>query len=76
MSAWQTALTEYVALRRALGFNLQDVGRWLDQCVRFADTEGAGCITPELTLRWALQSAQASAAHRARRLGIVRPFAP
>jgi hypothetical protein len=45
MSALQTALTEYSAMRRALGFKLRDVGRWLDQFVRFAETEEAGFIT-------------------------------
>jgi integrase/recombinase XerD len=75
MSALQTALTEYLAMRRALGFKLRDVGRWLDQFVRFAETEEAGFITTELALRWAMQSVQASSAHRARRLGIARQFA-
>lgn len=75
MSALQTALTEYLVMRRALGFKLRDVGRWLDQFVRFAETEGAGFITTELALAWAMQPAQASLAHRARRLGIVHQFA-
>lgn len=54
MSALQTALTEYLAMRRALGFKVRDVGHWLDHFVRFAETEEAGFITTELALRWAM----------------------
>lgn len=75
MSALQSAVSEYLTMRRALGFKLYDVGLCLQQFVRFAETEGAEFITTDLALRWAMQSAQASAAHRARRLGMVRQFA-
>ncbi len=75
MSALQSAVSEYLTMRRALGFKLYDVGLCLQQFVRFAEAEGAEFITTDLALRWAMQSAQASAAHRARRLGMVRQFA-
>lgn len=75
MSTLQSAVSEYLTMRRALGFKLYDVGLCLQQFVRFAEAEGAEFITTDLALRWAMQSAQASAAHRARRLGMVRQFA-
>lgn len=75
MNALQSAVSEYLTMRRALGFKLYDVGLCLQQFVRFAEAEGAEFITIDLALRWAMQAAQASAAHRARRLGMVRQFA-
>lgn len=75
MSALPTALTDYLTMRRALGFKLYDVGLCLHQFVRFAEAEGAAFITTALALRWAIQPAQASPAHWARRLGMVRQFA-
>jgi len=75
MSALHTTLTEYLALRRALGFQLKDVGRSLHQFVHFAETQGAACITTELALRWATQPVQVLPVHWARRLSMVRQFA-
>jgi integrase len=75
MSALPTALTDYLTMRRALGFKLYDVGLCLHQFVRFAEAEGAAFITTALALRWATQPAQASPTYWARRLGMVRQFA-
>lgn len=75
MSALQTALTEYLTVRRALGFKLYEVGLCLQQFVCFAEAEDADFITTELALRWAMQPMQASPTHWARRLGMVRQFA-
>lgn len=75
MSPLQAAMTEYLALRRALGFKLDDVGRCLQQFVRFAEAEDAEVITTDLALRWAMQPTQATPAHWARRLGMVRQLA-
>lgn len=75
MSALNTALTEYLNMRRALGFKLYDTGLCLHDFVGFTEAEGACFITTELALRWAIQSRQASPARWARRLGIVRLFA-
>lgn len=75
MSALPTALNDYLAMRRALGFQLHDTERCLRQFVCFAQAEGAAFITTELALRWATQPTQALPAHRARRLGMVRQFA-
>lgn len=69
------ALSDYLAMRRALGFQLYDTERCLRQFVHFAQTAGAAFITTELALRWASQPTRALPAHRARRLGMVRQFA-
>ncbi len=75
MNALETALTEYLAVRRTLGFKLTDVGLCLHRFVRFTQDQDAAFITTELALRWATQPTQASPAHWARRLGMVRQFA-
>lgn len=75
MSILRTALTEYLRIRHALGFKLYDAGVCLPQFIAFAEAERAEFITTELAVRWATLPAQASPAHWARRLGIVRQFA-
>jgi integrase len=75
MSPLQSALDEYLALRRALGHKLRDPGRLLQRFVGFADHAGAPYITTELALAWATQSATVQPAEWTRRLGIVRRFA-
>jgi integrase len=74
MSPLQSALDEYLALRRALGHKLRDPGRLLQRFVGFADHAGAP-YTTELALAWATQSATVQPAEWTRRLGIVRRFA-
>jgi integrase len=75
MSALRTALKEYLALRRALGFRLRYAGTALPQFVRFAEQQGAAFITTALALQWAQQPVAAQPAHWARRLSMVRLFA-
>ena len=75
MSPLRTTLTESLALRRALGFQLRTAGITLRQFVHFAEQEGALCITTDLALRWAIQPQGVQPAHWAPRLGMVRHFA-
>ncbi len=75
MSPLRTALTEYLALRRALGFKLQTAEITLRQFVHCAEREGALWITTDLALRWATQPQGVQPAHWATRLGMVRGFA-
>jgi integrase/recombinase XerD len=75
MSPLRNALTEYLDIRRALGFKLQTAGITLRQFVHFAEWEGAICITTDLALRWATQPQGVQPAHWATRLGMVRGFA-
>jgi len=75
MSAIRDALTEYVALRRALGTKLQEPARALEHFVDFLEREGSEFITSELALRWAMEPKGVQRATWARRLGMVRRFA-
>jgi len=75
MSTLQTALDDYLALRRALGFELRSQGRHLQRFVAFAQAANAAYITTELALQWATQSTNAQPAQWANRLGMVRRFA-
>ena len=75
MSTLHEALTQYVALRRALGTQLQEPARTLCHFVEFLEREGSEFITTELALRWAMEPKPVQRATWARRLGMVRKFA-
>ncbi|RLD18318.1 MAG: integrase, partial [Caldiserica bacterium] len=75
MSALSMALTDYLPIRRALGFKLYGTGLCLAQFIHFAEVEGTTVISQDLALRWATQPKQASPNHWATRLGMVRQFA-
>src|SRR5438093_7589975 len=75
MSKLRTALEEYLAVQRALGFKLNAPGRLLHQFVDFADTERAAFITRDLALRWATQPRKSQPTYWANRLSVVRQFA-
>jgi integrase/recombinase XerD len=69
------ALEDYLALRRALGFRLKTAGRLLDQFVSWLEDRGAGTITTEDALAWAVLPPGASQAWQSIRLSMVRGFA-
>jgi integrase/recombinase XerD len=75
MSPLHPVLTEYLNVRRALGFKLHAAGALLTQFVHFAHQEDATFITTDLAVRWATQPQGTHPAHWARRLGMVRHFA-
>lgn len=75
MSKLHRALEAYLALRRALGFELRVASRLLQRFVEFADREQACFITVDLALRWACQPQQVQPAQWANRLSMVRRFA-
>ena len=75
MSALHDALVQYVALRRALGTQLQEPAMTLVHFVDFLERERAAFITSELALRWAMEPKLVQRATWARRLGMVRRFA-
>jgi integrase len=75
MNTLQAALDDYLALRRALGFELRLQGRHLQRFVDFAQAANAAHITTELALQWATQPTDAQPAQWANRLGMVRRFA-
>ena len=53
MSELRRSLDDYLMLRRALGYKLEDVGRMLRGFVAFAEREGAAPVSTELAVRWA-----------------------
>ena len=75
MSALRQSLDDYLALRRSVGYKLDDAGRILASFVAFAERAGAGTITTELALSWAAQPREASPIWLAHRLSAVRGFA-
>ena len=75
MYEMRKALEEYLAVRRALGFELRIDGRLLHGFVDFAESEGAFFISRKLALRWATQPVDAQPAQWSKRLGMVRRFA-
>jgi integrase len=75
MSRIGTAVDEYLALRRSLGFELKRAEWVLRHFVRFADRERARFITTDLALRWAKLSPHVQAVERSTRLRVVRQLA-
>jgi site-specific recombinase XerD len=75
MSRLDTALNEYLAIRRTLGFELREVAGCLRNFVTFLGAESTSHITTELALRWATRPAHAQPSTWAWRLGMVRRFA-
>ena len=75
MTTLQSALQEYLAMRRGLGFQLRDTGRLLLKFVTFMEQHRASVVTTPLALTWAKQSQTVQPADWARRLSIVRIFA-
>ena len=60
MTALRQSLSDYLTLRRSVGYKLESAGRILASFVAFAEHAGAGTITTELALSWATQPQQAS----------------
>ena len=69
-------LTDYLAMRRALGFKLVFPGHVLPQFVAYLDAAGASTITVDLAVAWAgLPQGRVLPISLAHRLGAVRGFA-
>lgn len=75
MSELQTALNNYLTIRRQLGFKLRDEGRMLRQFIMFVEKHGASYITRDLALSWAMQPKNVLPSWWAKRLSMVRIFA-
>jgi integrase/recombinase XerD len=75
MNPLAAALQEYIAIRRALGFELRQTARTLPQFVSFLEREQKSFITTELALRWAQEKVGASSTTCAARLAMIRRFA-
>jgi integrase/recombinase XerD len=75
MTILRSAVQQYLAMRRGLGFQLRDSGRLLLKFVAFMEQHRASIVTTPLALGWAQQSQTVQPAEWARRLSIVRIFA-
>jgi len=75
MTDFSTAAKDYVRLRRALGFQMVEVGDSLASFTKFAGQERATHLTMDLALRWAKASRSVHPCRWARRLSIIRKFA-
>jgi integrase/recombinase XerD len=69
------AVDDYLAMRRALGYQLTEHGRVLPQFAAFLTQRGESLITIALALEFATQPAEASIVWWHQRLAIVRGFA-
>ena len=74
MSELDIAVEEYLTIRRALGFKLQDEGGLLHDFARFIEKQGISFITVNLAMRWAMQPKDVQPAWWAKRLSMVRSF--
>jgi integrase len=68
-------VTEYLRLRRALGFTLADPGRVLPQFAAWMNAQGHETITVEAAIEWTRLAVNASPITLSHRLGAVRGFA-
>ena len=75
MSPLRETLTDYLRLRRQLGFEMPQDGRLLEGFVEFLEQAGAEQITTELALTWARLPADAHPHYWRQRLSVVRGFA-
>jgi integrase len=75
MKKIREGIEEYLAVRRALGFKMLAVGRFLRDFVHFAELEGAPRITTELAVRWATHRKTCQPPQWANRLCALRLFA-
>ena len=67
--------SDYLAMRRSLGYKLRGEGRMLACFAARCDEEGQATITISAALAWATESQDAAPAHWRRRLSVVRGFA-
>jgi integrase len=75
MNSLRQAVQEYLSVRRALGFKLNEAGKRLHDFANFMEQRHAPYITQPLALAWALQPLNIQPASWAQRLGFVRAFA-
>lgn len=75
MNTLRNAVDEYLAMRRALGYRLQDAGVTLPAFVSFLEQHGESHITIASALEWSQIPSGANPARWAKRLSDVRGFA-
>lgn len=75
MIALRPALTDYLSMRRALGYKLRRTEKLLLQFIEYAEASGADHITIELALTWARLPTGGDMDWWSSRLSVVRKFA-
>lgn len=75
MTSLRAGMSEYLELRRSLGFRLKTDERLLRDFADFMDRRHAAHITAKLAVKWAQQPASTTANYHAGRLRAVRSFA-
>lgn len=75
MSALGEHADDYLRLRRALGFKLEEHGRLLPQLVDYLESVGARTVLSELAIAWARLPQDAQPVYWAARLTVARRFA-
>ena len=69
MITLREALSDYLRIRRGLGFELREEGRMLEGFVEFLERAAAQMITTKLALVWATQARAPALAPTAARVG-------
>jgi integrase/recombinase XerD len=75
MTGIRQAIGDYLAVRRALGYKLEDHGWLLADFASFLEAAGAATVTTRLALEWATLPQDALPSWWAARLRVVRGFA-
>lgn len=75
MNSLRESVTEYLTMRRSLGFKLRMPGSALFDFVSFLEDRGASYVSTSLALEWAQQPSSAQASTWAQKLSWVRGFA-
>jgi len=75
MSVLRQQAEEYLAIRRCLGFKLDDHGRLLSQFADYLDGLGSSVIRTDQAVAWAQSTAHPSHFRHKQRLSVVRGFA-
>jgi integrase/recombinase XerD len=73
VSALGSALAEYLAVRRAVGYRLTEDGRQLGRFVAHLDANGIDTVTAAVAVEWAAGTPRGG--HGAHRLTMIRGFA-
>jgi integrase/recombinase XerD len=71
----RSRVERYLAMRRSLGFKLRGEGRMLLEFANRLDQAGQTTITVAAAVAWASEPSGITAAHRQRRLAVIRGFA-
>jgi integrase len=69
------AVSDYLALRRTLGFKLYHETWWLPDFATYLQQQRSAFVTSEVALRWATMPTDVDRSWWGRRLGAVRQFA-